>query len=69
MEPFGLFNLLKSAVFPDSKTEDPAPSPDPPSATDSEQNTTNAVPTKEPNAFLDFMTAHDERAKRVKKRP
>ena len=67
MEPFGLFNLLKSAVFPDSKTEEPAPSPDPPSA--SEQNTTNAVPTKEPNAFLDFMTAHDERAKRVKKRP
>lgn len=69
MEPFGLFNLLKSAVFPDSKTEEPAPSPDPPSSATEEENSAKTVQPKEPNAFVDFMTAHDARAKRVKKRP
>lgn len=69
MEPFGLLNLLKSAVFPDSKTEDPTPPPDPPSSAVTEQNLSSNEQSEEPNAFVDFMTAHDARAKRLKKRP
>jgi hypothetical protein len=69
MEPFGLFNLLKSAVFPDTKTEKPTSSPNPPSSATTEQNLSPNANSEEPNAFVDFMAAHDARAKRLKKRP
>lgn len=69
MEPFGLFNLLKSAVFPEPKTEETLPQPDSSSSATPKQNLSPNEKSEEPNAFVDFMAAHDARAKRLKKRP
>ena len=63
MDPFGLLNLLKSAVSPAPNTEAPAPQPLP------EQEQIPPEKTETANAFVDFMVAHDTRAKRTKKRP
>ena len=67
MDPFGLLNLLKSAVSSDTKTEEPNPptvaSPSPEQAPISPENSETE------NAFVDFIAAHDARAKRTKKRP
>ena len=69
MEPFGLFNLLKTLLPSTNETADSAPQnpPQPPPKTAS-------VPTETPppppphNACLDFMAKHDERARNTKKK-
>lgn len=73
MEPFGLFNLLKSLAeaFPANAENTPAkkaenaPSEPPPAP--KEAPNTPAVSEKQ-NACVDFLAMHEERAKRMKKR-
>ena len=67
MDPFGLLNLLKFAVSPETKTEEPQPQPAPSSTL--EQDPISPQNSDTPNAFVDFIAEHDARAKRTKKRP
>lgn len=68
MEPFGLLNLLKT-LFPNEKNEEThSESAAPKENSDSEKEETPSSPLQTPNnAFLDFASRHDERAKRIKK--
>ena len=68
MEPFGLFNLLKTLLPSTNEPADSAPqnTPQPPP-----KNT--SAPTENPpppshNACLEFMAKHDERARNTKKK-
>ena len=70
MEPFGLFQFLQSLL---AKPEDTAAS-EPISTTQKEPDTTPAKAVENPaetsgaqNAFLEFISAHDTRAKNTKK--
>ena len=73
MEPFGLFNLLKSLLpqaenLPQNTTDtvDNTPVSTPPPTANNEKNApgfSNAPP----NAFLDFVSRHDQRKKNMKK--
>lgn len=77
MESFGLFDLFKallapngaenSQAAPDSAqtAQTPSPSAQP---TFPEKQTENSNADTPPNAFLDFIHNHDERAKRTKKK-
>ncbi len=63
MEPFSLFQLFQSlCATPSSQREEPPP-----------QNTTEEKPSEEKDnspsqdTFLQFLSAHDARAKRTKK--
>lgn len=73
MESFGLFDLFK-ALFPQSAAENPDAAPAQPPAPDQPDPTPSQTPTvfppepAPPNAFLDFIHTHDERAKRTKKK-
>lgn len=69
MEPFGLFQLLQTLLTPPTP---PAQNPSEPPAF--EEAETNAPPpppmdenTPAKDAYLQFMQAHDTRAKRTKK--
>ena len=81
MEPFALFNLLKTLLPQAEKTENFSPSANtvnPQNSTSSTQNPTpnSTQPTTETNAqilppnnsFLEFSERHDERARRIKKK-
>ncbi len=80
MQPFALFNLLKSALFPEnSNATEQQPSIEN-SLPSSEQNTQKETALKsepfkteeetqeKPNACLDFLLRHEIRAGRQKKR-
>ena len=80
MQPFGLFNLLKSALFsefgaPNSPQSDapetPIPAQEPEQTTQdnsTQKNTQPATQQEKPNACMDFLLRHEERAGRHKKR-
>lgn len=75
MEPFALFNLLKTLLPQTEKTEAPSSSANtqnPPSApqTPAQAPTENAYtpPVQPNNSFVDFAERHDERARRIKKK-
>jgi hypothetical protein len=68
MEPFGLFDLLKTLLPTPQDTENPSPAK--PSAAEREKASGNPLPSpqQEPNnACLDFISRHDAHAKRLKK--
>ena len=81
MEPFGLFDLLKT-LFPDppknadSEPQNPNPNAVPNAAPNTSPVTKNTPEegvdcpyhAEQTNACLEFMTKHDERARQVKKR-
>ena len=69
MEPFGLFNLLKTLLPNTNETADAA------AQNPSQQQSKSAPAPVEPpppppshNACLDFMAKHDERARNTKKK-
>ena len=73
MEPFGLFNLLKSLLpqaenLPQNTTDtaDNTPVSTPPPTASNEKNTPDFLDAP-PNAFLDFVSRHDQRKKNMKK--
>ena len=68
MEPFGLFDLLKSLLPSTQKEENPPPAapPSQPANTPASANGCEAEQ-RENNACLDFISRHDALAKRVKK--
>lgn len=68
MEPFGLFDLLKT-LLPTAQNAENSPSPPTPT-TEREKSLDGVSPTEkreENNACLDFMSRHDARAKHIKK--
>ena len=78
MQPFGLFNLLKSTLFNELTNTEQPPKNDvatptlPPSVkadelTETEQTPSVPPPTDKPNACLDFLNRHEIRAGRQKK--
>ena len=80
MEAFGLLNFLKNVLLstapaPLQTEEDRSATPPPtPAATNTEtspriesQKETAPAQTDKENVFLQFMAAHDERAKRTRK--
>jgi hypothetical protein len=76
MQPFGLFNLLKSALFSeldsslkatDETTKIPPQQPSTEQKTD-ENPPIETLQTTENNAYLAFLTRHEQRAGRQKKR-
>ena len=68
MEPFGLFDLLKTLLPTAQNAENPSPPPTP--ATEREkpsENRPTPLPQEPNNACLDFMSRHDARAKHIKR--
>jgi len=68
MQPFGLLNFIKSVLEKDGTANEQPPEPNSAPQTPSEP-----APVAEPqpptrNSFVDFCTAHDERAKRIRKK-
>lgn len=67
MEPFGLFNLLKS-LLPQAEnpeqTPEETPEKKPASATENGAHEFSDTPQ---NAFLDFVSRHEERKRNIKK--
>lgn len=61
MEPFGLLNLLKS-LLPDGNAEEPSAPP----KDEEKEPAPPPVQTRKENACLDFLEAHEKRAKRKK---
>ena len=74
MESFGLFDLFKSLLAPNGAENAPSNPESPPSAAEQPNPAPNAQTAEPPpkpappNAFLDFIHNHDERAKRTKKK-
>lgn len=73
MEPFALFNLLKTLLPQTENHEDPHVSspPQTPNATVQKPEENTPAPSAQPlpsNSFLEFAERHDERAKRIKKK-
>lgn len=67
MEPFGLFDLLKTLLPDPPEKKDTAPSNDAPPSTNTPAQTAETPPNYDrSNACWDFMTRHDERAKNAK---
>lgn len=72
MESFGLFDLFKSLLAPNgaenapSAPENTPSEQSPPLPAPNAQTQQNAENSPPPNAFLDFIHTHDERAKRTK---
>ena len=73
MEPFGLFNLLKSLLpqaenLPQNPTDtvDNNPANPPPPTANNDKNTPDFLGTP-PNAFLDFVSRHEQRKQHIKK--
>lgn len=67
MEPFGLFDLLKTLLPDPPEKKDSVPSNDaPPSANPPTQNAETPPYSERNNACWEFMTRHDERAKNAK---
>ena len=72
MESFGLFDLFKSLLAPNG-AENAQPTPESTSVESSAPTPASTAPPTQamenspsPNAFLDFIHTHDERAKRTK---
>ncbi len=66
MQPFGLLNFIKSVLEKDST---PAPQPSEPSTVSTSQDEpAQPEPTPKHNSFVDFCSAHDARAKRIRKK-
>ncbi|MBQ8429317.1 MAG: hypothetical protein IJX30_04410 [Clostridia bacterium] len=68
MEPFGLFDLLKTLLPTAQNAENPPP--DTPNATANDKPLQPPAPAAESertNACLDFISRHDARAKHIKK--
>ena len=69
MEPFALFNLLKT-LLPQTENPQPQPPTEPnkpnPHTQEKTENLVQISPVQN-NSFLDFAKRHDERAKRIKK--
>ena len=69
MEPFGLFDLLKTLLPDQPKNSEPAPQDPPPQPKNTPPQNAETPPFPEQtNACWEFMTKHDERARNVKKR-
>ena len=73
MEPFGLFNLLKS-LLPQSENlpQNPTDTVDnhganTPPPTANNENVPPDFSDVPPNAFVDFVSRHDQRKKNIKK--
>ncbi len=68
MQPFGLLNFIKSVLEKDGTANEQPSEPISPSQTPSEQSPPDEPQPPTHNSFVDFCTAHDERAKRIKKK-
>lgn len=69
MEPFGLFELLKTLLPTTPQTAEPPPqSPAPGPQNPAPVANENPPAREQTNACWEFMTKHDERARNVKKR-
>lgn len=69
MEPFGLFELLKTLLPTTAQTAEPPPqSPAPGPQNPAPVANENTRASEQTNACWEFMTKHDERARNVKKR-
>ena len=68
MEPFGLFDLLKTLLPTAQNAENPSPSPSTAPPPDKPRETSSPAPVyTENNPCLDFISRHDAQAKRIKK--
>ena len=70
MEPFGLFQFLQSLLAKPDENEVFEPASPPQKESDSNplpavENSSQAPPQQ--NAFLDFLTAHEQRVKNTRK--
>ena len=65
MESFGLLQILQNLLS--SASPSPAPAPAEEEETKPEPLAPQAETTQNQRAILDFLEAHDERAKRIKK--
>lgn len=69
MEPFGLFDLLKTLLpDPPKNTENQPQNPTPPPQKSPAPPPENPPYREQTNACWEFMTKHDERAKNTKKK-
>ena len=66
MEPFGLFQFLQSFLNQNPPTNNAETAPPPPVEAE-EPIKPEPIITQNQNAALQFMAAHDERAKRTRK--
>ncbi len=71
MQPFGLLNFIKSVLDQGGNPpQAPAKTPEDDSPSEGIPPSLTPPPTEAPtnNPFVDFCAAHDERAKRIKKK-
>ena len=71
MEPFGLFQFLQSLLAKPEETTVSEPLPSAPKEPETTPSKTVEPPLKDngaQNAFLDFISAHETRAKNTRKR-
>ena len=70
MEPFGLFQFLQSLLAKPDENEVFEPTSPPQKEPNSAPSTATENPSQPPsqqNAFLDFLTAHEQRVKNTRK--